>query len=79
MEPLPNSRVGEMPDIQSGSVEIERMRCQVRGDQATSTSRNTWRKAEVLLDRMLNQIDDLWAERDRLKSAHRIFAARTEK
>ena len=60
-----------MPDIEFIRGEIERMRYQVQRQRGEirqllragipSTS------AETLLDRMLNKIDDLCAERDRLK------------
>jgi hypothetical protein len=60
-----------MPDIQFIRKEIERMRYQVQRQRREirqlqragipSTS------AEALLDRMLNKIDNLCAERDRLK------------
>jgi hypothetical protein len=60
-----------MPDIEFMRGEIERMRYQVQRQRGEirqlqragipSTS------AETLLDRMLNKIDDLCAERDRLK------------
>ena len=60
-----------MPDIEFIRGEIERMRYQVQRQRIEirqlqragipSTS------AETLLDRMLNKIDDLCAERDRLK------------
>ena len=60
-----------MPDIEFIRGEIERMRLQVhrqRGEirqlQRASISTTS---AEALLDRMLNNIDGLCAERDRLK------------
>jgi hypothetical protein len=60
-----------MPDINFIRAEIEHMRRQVqrlRGEirqlQHSGISNNS---AEALLDRMLNKIDDLCAERDRLK------------
>jgi hypothetical protein len=60
-----------MPDIDFIRREIERMRTQVhrqRGEirqlQRAGISTGS---AEALLDRMLNKIDELCAERDRLK------------
>ena len=60
-----------MPDIEFIRGEIERIRYQIQRQRGEirqlrragipSTS------AETLLDRMLNKIDDLCAERDRLK------------
>jgi hypothetical protein len=60
-----------MPDIEYIRAEIERMRMQVhrqRGEirQLQRTGIST-ASAEALLDRMLNNIDGLCAERDRLK------------
>jgi hypothetical protein len=60
-----------MPDINFIRREIERMRTQVH--QQRSEIRQLQRAgvpttaAEALLDRMLNKIDELCAERDRLK------------
>lgn len=61
-----------MPDIDFIRGEIERMRTQVhrqRGEirqlQRAGISTGS---AEALLDRMLSKIDDLCAERDRLKA-----------
>jgi hypothetical protein len=60
-----------MPDIEHIRAEIERMRVQVhrqRGEikQLQRAGISTV-SAEALLDRMLNSIDALCAERDRLK------------
>jgi hypothetical protein len=60
-----------MPDIEYIRAEIERMRAQVqrqRGEimQLQRAGISTV-SAEALLDRMLNSIDELCAERDRLK------------
>ena len=62
---------GDMPDIEFLRSEIERMRYQVhrqRGEilQLRRAGIATT-SAEALLDRMLTKIDDLCAERDRLK------------
>jgi hypothetical protein len=61
-----------MPDIEFIRAEIERLRYQVqrqRGEikqlQRAGLSSTS---AEALLDRMLNKIDDLCAERDRIKT-----------
>jgi hypothetical protein len=60
-----------MPDINFIRAEIERMRRQV--DRLRSEIRQlqlsgiSTASAEALLDRMLNKIDELCAERDRLK------------
>ena len=60
-----------MPDIEYIRAEIERMRIQVHRQR--SEIRQLQRagiptaSAEALLDRMLNKIDGLCAERDRLK------------
>jgi hypothetical protein len=60
-----------MPDIEHIRAEIERMRIQVHRQR--SEIRQLQRagipttSAEALLDRMLNKIDELCAERDRLK------------
>ena len=61
-----------MPDIEFFRAEIERMRYRIQRQRGEirqlqragipSTS------AEALLDRMLNKIDDLCTERDRLKT-----------
>ena len=61
-----------MPDIECLRAEIERMRTQVQRQR--SEIRQLQRagistaSAEALLDRMLNNIDGLCAERDRLKT-----------
>jgi hypothetical protein len=63
-----NIQADHMPDI---DFEIERMRTQV--DRQRGEIRQLQRagiptgSAEALLDRMLNKIDELYAERDRLK------------
>jgi hypothetical protein len=62
-----------MPDIDYVRSEIERMRTRVhrqRGEirQLVKAGIPTT-SAEALLDRMLNTIDELCAERDRLKKA----------
>jgi hypothetical protein len=60
-----------MPDIECIRTEIERMRIQVhrqRGDvRRLQRAGIATASAEALLDRMLNNIDTLCAERDRLK------------
>jgi hypothetical protein len=60
-----------MPDIECIRTEIERMRIQVhrqRGDvRRLQRADIATASAEALLDRMLNNIDTLCAERDRLK------------
>ena len=62
-----------MPDIEHIRSEIERMRTQVlrqRGDiRQLHRAGISTAAAESLLDRMLTKIDDLCAERDRLKVA----------
>jgi hypothetical protein len=60
-----------MPDIEYIRGEIERMRLQVhrqRGEiRQLQTAGISTTSAEALLDRMLNNLDGLCAERDRLK------------
>jgi hypothetical protein len=60
-----------MPDIEYIRAEIERMRIQVhrqRGEiRQLQRAGIPTASAEALLDRMLNNIDTLCAERDRLK------------
>jgi hypothetical protein len=60
-----------MPDIDFIRREIERMRTQVhrqRGEiRQLQRAGIPTTSAEALLDRMLNKIDELCAERDRLK------------
>jgi hypothetical protein len=60
-----------MPDIDHIRAEIERMRVQVyrqRGEiRQLQRAGIPTASAEALLDRMLNNIDGLCAERDRLK------------
>jgi len=60
-----------MPDIEYIRGEIERMRIQVhrqRGEiKQLQRAGIPTASAEALLDRMLNNIDELCAERDRLK------------
>ena len=60
-----------MPDIDFIRREIERMRTQVhrqRGEiRQLQRAGIPTSSAEALLDRMLNKIDELCAERDRLK------------
>jgi hypothetical protein len=60
-----------MPDIEHIRSEIERMRAQVhrqRGEiRQLQRAGISTASAEALLDRMLNNIDALCAERDRLK------------
>jgi hypothetical protein len=60
-----------MPDIEHIRAEIERMRIQVhrqRGEiRQLQRAGIPTTSAEALLDRMLNNIDALCAERDRLK------------
>lgn len=61
-----------MPDIEFVRSEIERLRYQVqrqRGEiRQLQRAGIPSASAEALLDRMLNKIDDLCAERDRLKN-----------
>jgi len=61
-----------MPDINFVQAEIEYMRRQVerlRGEiKQLQRAGISSASAETLLDRMLNKMDDLCAERDRLKS-----------
>jgi hypothetical protein len=65
------SQGGTMPDIEYIRGEIERMRIQVhrqRGEiKQLQRAGIPTASAEALLDRMLNNIDELCAERDRLK------------
>jgi hypothetical protein len=60
-----------MPDIEYIRAEIERMRIQVHRQRGEITQLQragiATASAEALLDRMLNKIDGLCAERDRLK------------
>ena len=60
-----------MPDIGFVRGEIERMRVQVQRQRREIMQLRRARiptiSAEALLDRMLNKIDDLCTERDRLK------------
>lgn len=60
-----------MPDLNYIRAEIERMRTQVgrrRGEiRQLQRAGISTASAEALLDRMLNKIDELCAERDRLK------------
>jgi hypothetical protein len=60
-----------MPDIEYIRAEIEHMRLQVhrqRGEiRQLQRAGIPTASAEALLDRMLNKIDELCAERDRLK------------
>jgi hypothetical protein len=60
-----------MPDIEYIRSEIERMRIQVHRQRGEIRQRQRagipTASAEALLDRMLNKIDGLCAERDRLK------------
>jgi hypothetical protein len=62
-----------MPDIEHIRADIERMRVQVhrqRGEiKQLQRAGISTASAEALLDRMLNSIDALCAERDRLKKA----------
>jgi hypothetical protein len=62
-----------MPDIHQIRSDIERMRVQVqrqRGEiRQLRRSGISTAAAEFLLDRMLNKIDTLCADRDRLKKA----------
>ena len=62
-----------MPDIDFIRAEIERRRAQVgrqrREILALQKAGLSTASAEALLERMLNGIDDLCAERDRLKAA----------
>jgi hypothetical protein len=60
-----------MPDIEFVRGEIERMRVQVQRQRREIAQLQragiSTTSAGALLDRMLNKIDDLCAERDRLK------------
>jgi hypothetical protein len=60
-----------MPDIQFIQKEIERMRVQVQRQRREIMKLQragiSTASAETLLQRMLNKIDDLCAERDRLR------------
>jgi hypothetical protein len=60
-----------MPDIEHIRAEIERMRIQVHHQRGEIKHHQRagipTASAEALLDRMLNKIDGLCAERDRLK------------
>jgi len=57
-----------IPDIEFVRGEIERMRRMFSASAGRSRSPNQpGTSAEALLDRMLNKIDNLCAERDRLK------------
>jgi hypothetical protein len=60
-----------VPDIECIRAEIERMRIQVhrqRGEiRQLQRAGISTTSGEALLDRMLNNIDRLWTERDRLK------------
>jgi hypothetical protein len=60
-----------MPDVEHIRAEIERMRIQIhrqRGEiRQLQKAGIPTASAEALLDRMLNNIDGLCAERDRLK------------
>ena len=60
-----------MPDIEFVRGEIERMRVQVQRQRREIIQLQRAgipaASAEALLDRMLNKIDDLCTERDRLK------------
>jgi DNA-binding transcriptional LysR family regulator len=64
---------GTMADIEQIRAEIERMRAQVhrqRGEiQQLQRAGIPTTSAEALLDRMLDKIDQLCADRDRLKKA----------
>jgi len=71
-----------MPDIDVIPREIERMRNRVNRQRAEITQLRhagiSTTSAEELLERMLNKIDDLCAERDRLKKEQpaRVLGAR---
>jgi len=60
-----------MPDVEYIRAEIERMRIQVHRQRSEINQLQRvgipTASAEALLDRMLNKIDGLCAERDRLK------------
>ena len=69
-----------MPDINFIRAEIEharrqvdRLRAEIRQLQRSGISNAS---AEALLDRMLNKIDDLCAERDRLKQTEKPLRGR---
>jgi hypothetical protein len=69
-----------MPDIEQIRGEIERMRTQVhrqRGEiKQLQRAGISTASADALLDRMLDKIDALCAERDRLKKEERPIASR---
>src|SRR5882672_5333361 len=71
MRPTQLSQGATMPDIEYIRAEIQRMRLQVyrqRGEiRQLQRAGISTTSAEALLDRMLNNIDGLCAERDRLK------------
>jgi hypothetical protein len=71
MRPTQLSQGATMPDIEHTRAEIVRLRIQVhrqRGEiRQLQRAGIPTATAEALLDRMLNNIDGLCAERDRLK------------
>jgi hypothetical protein len=72
MRPTQLLQGATMPDIEHIRTEIERMRIQVhrqRGEiRQLQRAGIPTASAEALLERMLNNIDGLCAERDRLKN-----------
>jgi hypothetical protein len=72
-----------MPDIGFVRGEIERMRVQVQRQRREITQLQragiSTTSAEALLDRMLNKIADLCAERDRLKEEQPSRALRARR
>ena len=72
-----------MPDIGFVRGEIERMRVQVQRQRREITQLQragiSTTSAEALLDRMLNKIDNLCAERDRLKKEQPSQALRARR
>jgi hypothetical protein len=71
MRPTQLSQDGTLPDIDHIRAEVEHMRVQVyrlRGEiRQLQRAGIPTASAEALLNRMLNKIDGLCAERDRLK------------
>ena len=72
-----------MPDIEFVRGEIERMRVQVQRQRREITQLQragiSTTSAEALLDRMLNKIDDLCVERDRLNEEQPSRALRARR
>lgn len=64
-------------EIERMRIQVHRQRCEIRQLQRAGIPTAS---AEALLERMLNKIDDLCAERDRLKKEepreHRVLGGR---